>query len=33
VDDPVLDEQMNALQRELVASPAYGCGDPGGRDG
>jgi len=33
VYDPVFDEQMNQLQRQLVGSPSYGCGDPGGRDG
>ncbi len=33
VFDPVIEEQMNQLQRSLVGNPAYGCGDPGGRDG
>ena len=26
--DPVIEEQMNQLQRDLVGNPAYGCGDP-----
>jgi hypothetical protein len=33
VFDPVFEEQMNQLQRDLIGNPAYGCGDPGGRDG
>ena len=33
VFDPVIEEQMNQLQRSLVGNPAYGRGDPGGRDG
>jgi hypothetical protein len=33
VFDPVFEQRMNQLQRDLIGSSSYGCGDPGGRDG